>query len=144
MTELPQAWRRLRARAPSSSSAPAASSARRICRPIAASASPSPACFDIDPAAARETAARFGVPAVFASLAEAAAAAGRGVRSGVPGDQIAGVLEQLPDGAAVLIQKPMGADLAEARRILRSAATRPVAAVNLQLRFSPACWRCAS
>ena len=36
----------------------------------------------------------------------------------VPGDQIVGILEQLPEGAAVLIQKPMGHDLAEARRIL--------------------------
>ena len=36
----------------------------------------------------------------------------------VPGDQIVGILEQLPAGAPVLMQKPMGRDLAEARRIL--------------------------
>ena len=35
----------------------------------------------------------------------------------VPGDQILGILEQLPRGAAVLIQKPMGPDLETARAI---------------------------
>jgi predicted dehydrogenase len=33
-----------------------------------------------------------------------------------------GVLEALPEGAAVLIQKPFGCDLADARRLSRSAA----------------------
>ena len=36
----------------------------------------------------------------------------------VPGDQIAGVLKELPRGSAVLIQKPMGEDLAAARSIV--------------------------
>lgn len=50
----------------------------------------------------------------------------------------AGVLERLPAGAPVLIQKPMGGDLAEASRILALCeARRLVAAVNFQLRFSP-------
>jgi predicted dehydrogenase len=45
----------------------------------------------------------------------------------------------LPNGAVVLIQKPMGRDLAEARQILRTCQARAMtAAVNLQLRFSPA------
>ena len=53
-------------------------------------------------------------------VAAAAAAASEAVFDvAVPGDQIAGILEQLPEGAAVLIQKPMGRDFAEARRILR-------------------------
>jgi len=49
-----------------------------------------------------------------------------------------GVLERLPVGAPVLIQKPMGGDLAEADRILAACeARRLVAAVNFQLRFAP-------
>jgi predicted dehydrogenase len=56
----------------------------------------------------------------------------------VPGDQIAGILERLPRGSAVLMQKPMGPDLTAARRILAICAERRlVAAVNFQLRFSP-------
>jgi predicted dehydrogenase len=56
----------------------------------------------------------------------------------VPGTEIAGVLEQLPAGAAVLIQKPMGENLASARRILDTCRERRlVAAMNFQLRFSP-------
>jgi predicted dehydrogenase len=48
------------------------------------------------------------------------------------------VLDQLPDGATVLIQKPMGSDLDDATAIVNSARRKQlVAAVNFQLRFSP-------
>ena len=56
----------------------------------------------------------------------------------VPGDQILGVLSRLPEGAPVLIQKPMGDTLATARQILAVCRERRlVAAMNFQLRFSP-------
>ena len=56
----------------------------------------------------------------------------------VPGDQIHGVLQRLPHGAAVLIQKPMGEHLAAARQIRAVCRERKlVAAMNFQLRFSP-------
>ena len=56
----------------------------------------------------------------------------------VPGDRTLDVLEQLPRGAVVLMQKPMGADLADAQRIRACVHDRGmIAAVNLQLRFSP-------
>ena len=56
----------------------------------------------------------------------------------VPGDQILDILAQLPRGAAVLIQKPMGPDLATARAIHACCRDRGLtAAVNFQLRFSP-------
>lgn len=56
----------------------------------------------------------------------------------VPANVIASILPQLPDGAAVLIQKPMGETLAEAVEILRICRTkRLTAAVNFQLRWSP-------
>jgi predicted dehydrogenase len=52
-------------------------------------------------------------------------------------DQYIEILEQLPDGAAVLIQKPMGNDLAQAREIVTVCERKNlVAAINFQLRFS--------
>jgi predicted dehydrogenase len=94
--------------------------------------------YDINPDASCETARRFGVSTVFSSLAEAAGAADAVFDVAVPGDQIAGVLQELPRGAAVLIQKPMGEDLAAARSIVGICRERGlVAAMNFQLRFSP-------
>jgi predicted dehydrogenase len=94
--------------------------------------------YDINPEASRETARRFGVHTVFASLAEAAGVAEAVFDVAVPGDQIAGVLRELPRGAAVLIQKPMGEDLAAARSIVNICRDHGlVAAMNFQLRFSP-------
>ena len=55
-----------------------------------------------------------------------------------PPDAIADILSALPDGAAVLMQKPMGADLKDARQILSICREKELtAAVNFQLRFSP-------
>jgi predicted dehydrogenase len=94
--------------------------------------------FDIDGARARETARTFGIDTTFASLEEAARSQGAVFDVAVPGDQVVGILEQLPKGSAVLIQKPMGHDLADARRILSCCTERGLtAAVNFQLRFSP-------
>ncbi|MFV5690090.1 Gfo/Idh/MocA family protein [Flavobacterium sp. ZT3R25] len=52
-------------------------------------------------------------------------------------DQYIQILEQLPDGAAVLIQKPMGNDLTQAREIVAVCERKKlVAAINFQLRFA--------
>jgi predicted dehydrogenase len=94
--------------------------------------------FDVNPAAARERADAFAIPRVFASMEEAAQTPGAVFDVAIPPDRIASVLERLPKGAAVLIQKPMGRDLADARRILAIARERQlVAAMNFQLRFAP-------
>ena len=94
--------------------------------------------FDIKPEAAQETARLFAVPKVFASLDEAANVAGAVFDVAVPGGQVLGVLKRLPEGAPVLIQKPMGDTLAAAREILAVCRERRlVAAINFQLRFSP-------
>jgi predicted dehydrogenase len=56
----------------------------------------------------------------------------------VPASAILKVLPQLPDGAAVLIQKPMGETLAEAVAIERLCREKGlIAAVNFQLRWAP-------
>jgi predicted dehydrogenase len=94
--------------------------------------------FDIKADVAHNTAGHFGVATVFASIGEAAASPGAVFDVAVPGNQIASVLEHLPEGAPVLIQKPMGDNLADARRILEICRRRRlVAAINFQLRFSP-------
>lgn len=95
--------------------------------------------FDVHVEQARATAAMVPGAIVFPSLDAAAAHAGAVFDVAVPGDQIVAILERLPRGAAVLIQKPMGADLPEAERILDCCRARDlVAAINFQLRFAPA------
>jgi predicted dehydrogenase len=94
--------------------------------------------FDVDPEQARTTAAAVPSATLFPSLDAAAAHPGAVFDVAVPGNQVAGILERLPHGAPVLIQKPMGADLAEADRILAGCRQRQlVAAINFQLRFAP-------
>jgi predicted dehydrogenase len=94
--------------------------------------------FDVNPEASGDKARAFGITRVFGSIDEAAATPGAIFDVAIPPENIAGVLERLPPGAAVLIQKPMGRDLADARRILAICRQRRlVAAMNFQLRFAP-------
>jgi len=94
--------------------------------------------YDIRRDAAEETARRFAVPKIFSDLDEASRFTAAVFDVAVPGDQILGVLQRLPQGAPVLIQKPMGENLAAARQILAVCRERElVAALNFQLRFSP-------
>jgi predicted dehydrogenase len=56
----------------------------------------------------------------------------------VPPGAIIEILERMPDRAAVLIQKPMGQDIGEARRIRDISREKMLtAAINFQLRFAP-------
>ena len=94
--------------------------------------------FDVSGDAARITSGLFGIDTVFAALDDACAVHNAVFDIAVPGDEILGVLCRLPVGAPVLIQKPMGGDIAAARRILDVCRTRRLkAALNFQLRFSP-------
>ncbi len=94
--------------------------------------------FDVDAAAARERAAALGIARIFDSLDDALATQGAVFDVAVPPQHIAGILERMPTGAGVLIQKPMGRDLEEAHRIRAICRERKlVAAVNFQLRFAP-------
>lgn len=94
--------------------------------------------FDINPDQARSAARAAGVPTVFTSLDEALRSPDAVFDLAVPGDQVLGILERVPPRAAVLMQKPMGPDLAEAERILECCRRREItAAVNFQLRFAP-------
>lgn len=94
--------------------------------------------FDVNAAASRERAETFRIARVFDSLDDALATPGAVFDVAVPPVAIAGILERMPAGAAVLIQKPMGRDLADARRIRDICRKqRLTAAINFQLRFAP-------
>jgi len=94
--------------------------------------------FDVRPAAAHAAAAAFGIGQVYETLDAACAEPGVVFDIAVPGDRTLDVLERVPRGATVLMQKPMGTDLAQAGRIRACVRARGLtAAVNLQLRFSP-------
>ena len=74
----------------------------------------------------------------YASVEEAAAVPGAIFDLATPPSAHAAVLQKLPEGSAVLIQKPMGNDLAQATEILKICRERNLkAAVNFQLRFAP-------
>lgn len=95
---------------------------------------------DIDAARAQSLASDHAIPNVHDSVAAAAAAYGTDVvyDIAVPPHAIASILEDLPDGAAALIQKPMGRNLKDARAIRTLCRDKNLkAAVNFQLRFSP-------
>ena len=94
--------------------------------------------FDVNLKASQERAAAFAIPRVFESIDEAASMRDVVFDVAIPPQNIASVLERLPFGAAVLIQKPMGRDLDDARRIVAICRERRLsAAVNFQLRFAP-------
>ncbi|HEX6763959.1 MAG TPA: Gfo/Idh/MocA family oxidoreductase [Polyangiaceae bacterium] len=104
---------------------------RRIGLPVVA-------LYDIDRERAERVATRLEVPRVHATLAELAAEPGVVFDLAVPARAVLSVLEALPEGSTVLIQKPMGETLAEAERIVETCKARNfVAAVNFQLRFAP-------
>ncbi len=89
---------------------------------------------------ARELAGEFGVPRSFHSAAAAidAAPSHAVFDLAAPARAIEELLRQIPDGRAVLIQKPMGEDLRAARSILEICRQRGLkAAVNFQLRYAP-------
>ncbi len=85
-------------------------------------------------------AAEYSIPRVSSSIADAVAAAPTDAvfdLALVP-DQFPAALEALPDGAAVLIQKPLGNSLIEAGSLVELCHRKNLtAAVNTQLRFAP-------
>ena len=101
---------------------------------------PVAALVDMNREKAEGLARAFGVPFATTSIAEAIRYAPLDAVFDValPAKAIAGVLPQLPDGAAVLIQKPMGETLAEAVEILKICRNKGLtAAINFQLRWAP-------
>src|SRR5258706_11546723 len=85
-------------------------------------------------------ASTFGVPKVYSSLQEAIAGAPSNAvfDIAVPAAAILDILPHIPDGRGVLIQKPMGNDLPEAKKILDLCHSKKLtAAINFQMRYAP-------
>lgn len=96
---------------------------------------------DLDPARAASVARDFGIPHVAPTLAAAVASAPTNAvfDVAVPASALPTVLAALPDGAPVLVQKPFGEDLAQARALRDLCRRKRLrAAVNFQLRYAPA------
>jgi predicted dehydrogenase len=95
---------------------------------------------DVDAARAKALAADYGLPNLYPDIGTAVADQGTAAvyDIAVPPNALTDILPHLPDGAAVLMQKPMGADQAQARAIRGICREKGLkAAVNFQLRFSP-------
>ncbi|WOO42704.1 Gfo/Idh/MocA family oxidoreductase [Rubellicoccus peritrichatus] len=89
---------------------------------------------------AEKLAGKFDIPTVYTSVQEAVANAPEGAifDLALMPAQFVSTLEQLPDSAPVLIQKPMGDSLPDAQKILEVCSRKKlVAAINCQLRFAP-------
>jgi predicted dehydrogenase len=98
------------------------------------------ALVDISHEKAETLAKEFAIPFSGTSIAEAVRYAPKDavLDVAVPAGTLLSVLPQLPDGAAVLLQKPMGETLEEAVAILKMCRSKGlVAAVNFQLRWAP-------
>lgn len=96
--------------------------------------------YDVDSEKAHATALRFNIPLVFDSVEDIVRLKLLPVvyDVAVPGSAMLNVLEYLPAGSAVLMQKPMGNNYEEAKAILQYARDKQlVAAVNFQLRYAP-------
>ncbi len=95
---------------------------------------------DRDAAKSRELASDRHIPHTFDTVAEAVRFAPRDAvfDLAVPASQLQFILPELPDRSTVLMQKPMGETLLEAR-IIRDLCRRKdlTAAVNFSLRYSP-------
>jgi len=89
---------------------------------------------------ARTLAEGYGIEHVYTDPDHAIAEAPEGTIFDIalPASLFAATLRKLPEGAHVLIQKPMGEDIGEAREILQVCRDRRLkAAINCQLRYAP-------
>jgi predicted dehydrogenase len=89
---------------------------------------------------ASSLASEYGISEVFDDLDTAIAKAPSNTvfDLALPASLFTGALRKLPEGSHVLIQKPMGENLAEAREVLNVCRERSLqAAINCQLRFAP-------
>lgn len=96
--------------------------------------------YDVDLARANETSERFGIPKVYRNFEELLKDIGPQtiLDMAVPGDSIIGILDKLPHGATVLLQKPMGNNWQQANEIARIIRRKNMlAGVNFQLRYAP-------
>jgi predicted dehydrogenase len=96
---------------------------------------------DLDHAKAEAVAGEHGIPVIYANAADAFRDAPRNAvfDVAVPPDAILPLLQEVPASTVMLIQKPMGRNIVEARAIRDLCRSKGLmAAINFQLRFAPA------
>ena len=96
--------------------------------------------YDQDFLKAEAVALRFNIPEVYRSIQELVEKNGQNViyDVAVPGFAITEILVELPDYCSVLLQKPMGENIDQARHILNICEQKQLSAgVNFQLRYAP-------
>src|SRR5690606_30368569 len=96
--------------------------------------------YDLEREKAQRVASQFAIPRVHDSLEDLIRHAPPGTvfDIAVPASQTAGILSKLPEGAYVLMQKPMGETLAQAGEILRICESKNfTASVNFQMKLIP-------
>jgi predicted dehydrogenase len=96
--------------------------------------------YDTDTAKAAGTAAAFSIPHWYDTLNGLLKTADKNtvIDIAIPASGIIEVLQQLPDGMSVLMQKPMGESLQQATEILHLCRRKKLnAGVNFQLRYAP-------
>jgi predicted dehydrogenase len=96
--------------------------------------------FDLDKSKATTLAKQYGIKQVLSTLEEVVAAAPENAifDVAVPASAILEILPHLPKSASVLIQKPMGNNLKEAKAIRDLCRKKEfIAAVNFQMRYAP-------
>ncbi|WP_319519370.1 Gfo/Idh/MocA family oxidoreductase [uncultured Martelella sp.] len=97
--------------------------------------------YDLNPEKASEVAANWNIPTAYAKLDDLitlGTAEGAVFDIAVPASEIANILPKLPDGAGVLIQKPMGESIEQAAAILKLCREKKLTAgINFQLRRAP-------
>jgi predicted dehydrogenase len=97
--------------------------------------------YDINIEKAKAIAEKFCIPVVYENMQQLIEQAPSNAVFDIalPGHAIEMILQQLPDGSAVLMQKPMGENYGQAKQILTlTREKRMVAGVNFQLRYAPA------
>jgi len=97
--------------------------------------------FDINVDKASALAAEFGITHVFPDLEEAIKAAPKNVvfDIAVPASKLKAILSLLPPNAGVLMQKPLGETIEEAKELLEICKQKNLkASVNFQMKFIPA------
>jgi predicted dehydrogenase len=96
--------------------------------------------FDLDKAKSSVLAKQYGIKQVFSGLQETVTSAPKNAvfDVAVPASAIMDILPHLPKSAAVLIQKPLGGNLKEAKAIRDLCHKKQLtAAVNFQMRYAP-------
>ena len=94
--------------------------------------------YDLNQDSAKKLSDEFNIPNIYNSLEEALSQKNVIFDIAVPPDQLLKIVSILPTNSKALLQKPMGSNYEEAKKILEICKTKKIiAALNFQLRFSP-------